>query len=169
MGLFRRLEEHFTTGRFILTTRDVDAWLNSCEYNHVWPGDYVRNKGIRKFPHIRKILCLHRNAYGSENFDRNAFRKAYEAHSESVRDHFRQKGRELLELDICSGDGWEPLCDYLGKPVPDVPFPIENVGKFKHLKRNSRRFLWRSLELLPTASLNETHIKQIIASSAYID
>merc|ERR1719341_1116228 len=26
------------------------------------------------------------------------------------------------------GDGWEPLCQFLGKPVPDAPFPRENVG-----------------------------------------
>ena len=23
-------------------------------------------------------------------------------------------------------DGWEPLCNFLGYPVPDVPFPHEN-------------------------------------------
>lgn len=24
------------------------------------------------------------------------------------------------------GDGWEPLCEFLGKPVPDEPFPWVN-------------------------------------------
>jgi hypothetical protein len=26
------------------------------------------------------------------------------------------------------GDGWEPLCKFLGKPVPDEPFPWANDG-----------------------------------------
>jgi hypothetical protein len=25
-------------------------------------------------------------------------------------------------------DGWEPLCKFLGAPVPDEPFPHENAG-----------------------------------------
>lgn len=33
----------------------------------------------------------------------------------------------LLEYTVT--EGWEPLCAYLGKPVPDVPFPnIDTVG-----------------------------------------
>jgi hypothetical protein len=31
---------------------------------------------------------------------------------------------KLLIMDI--KDGWEPLCKFLGKPVPDKPFPRGN-------------------------------------------
>jgi hypothetical protein len=31
----------------------------------------------------------------------------------------------LLEWEI--GDGWGPLCEFLGKPVPEVPFPHANA------------------------------------------
>lgn len=30
----------------------------------------------------------------------------------------------LLEMEI--SDGWEPLCKFLGKPIPDEPFPRSN-------------------------------------------
>ena len=30
----------------------------------------------------------------------------------------------LLEMDL--QDGWEPLCKFLGKPIPDEPFPRSN-------------------------------------------
>jgi len=30
----------------------------------------------------------------------------------------------LLEMQI--QDGWEPLCKFLGKPIPDEPFPRAN-------------------------------------------
>ena len=33
---------------------------------------------------------------------------------------------DLLVLDVTAGEGWEPLCDFLGAPVPDQPFPWEN-------------------------------------------
>lgn len=32
----------------------------------------------------------------------------------------------LLEWYI--DDGWEPLCEFLGKPVPDVEFPHANAA-----------------------------------------
>lgn len=31
-------------------------------------------------------------------------------------------------LEWCVDDGWEPLCKFLEKPVPDEPFPIMNTG-----------------------------------------
>jgi hypothetical protein len=166
---FRRLEEQFPKARFILTQRDIDAWLKSCRYNHVWPGDYVSNKGIRRLPHIRKILCLHRSVFGSERFHPETFRKAYESHRDAVVEHFQRRNRDLLVMDICSGDSWEPLCEFLGRPVPDVPFPHENVGKFKRIKRNSRRASWRLLSMLPTPTLQDHHVRQITASEARID
>ena len=166
---YQRLEERFPKGKFILTQRDLNAWLDSCQNNHVWPGNYIRNKAIRLLPHVRKILCLHRNVFGTEHFQRDKFRQAYERHHDSVVDYFNSKNRDLLVMDICSGDGWEPLCDFLGTPVPDIPFPCENVGKFKRLKRVSRRVLWRGLSVLPTPTLNEQRVQSIIASGIYSD
>jgi hypothetical protein len=32
----------------------------------------------------------------------------------------------LLEWTV--KDGWEPLCEFLGKPVPNEPFPHKNTG-----------------------------------------
>ena len=34
---------------------------------------------------------------------------------------------KLLIYEV--GQGWEPLCAFLGKPVPDVPFPNLNDSK----------------------------------------
>ena len=124
---------------------------------------------FRLFPHIRKILCLHRNVYGTERFQRESFRNAYEEHRAAVIEHFREKGRDLLVINICAGEGWERLCDFLDVPVPDMPFPHENVGNFKRLKKVSRRASWRLLSLLPTPTLEEHHVQQIIASGAYSD
>jgi hypothetical protein len=40
--------------------------------------------------------------------------------------------------------GWEPLCDFLKKPVPHVPFPHLNAGT-KALRRLFRQTLLRWL------------------------
>ena len=33
------------------------------------------------------------------------------------------------------GEGWEPLCGFLGAPVPDTPFPRENTTETFKAKR----------------------------------
>jgi hypothetical protein len=48
---------------------------------------------------------------------------AYERHNEDVRRSV-DPARLLLWRP---GDGWEPICDALGVPEPDVPFPHENT------------------------------------------
>jgi hypothetical protein len=41
-------------------------------------------------------------------------------------------------------DGWEPLCQILGKPVPDIPFPRFHDGKdFDFFRRQ----LWWDMAL----------------------
>jgi hypothetical protein len=47
----------------------------------------------------------------------------YERHNEQVR---REAPPERL-LDWQASDGWEPLCEALGMPVPDEPFPRVNT------------------------------------------
>ena len=45
-----------------------------------------------------------------------------EAHHEKVRSVVPEG--QLLEMDL--GEGWAPLCEFLGVPIPDEPFPRAN-------------------------------------------
>jgi hypothetical protein len=47
------------------------------------------------------------------------FYEAYNAHVKAI----TPEGK-LLVYEL--GSGWEPLCEFLGKPVPEVPFPKVN-------------------------------------------
>ncbi|KAJ6781535.1 hypothetical protein PWT90_05022 [Aphanocladium album] len=56
-------------------------------------------------------------------------REAYKILPERHREHYQMVRRivpaeQVLEFDF--KDGWEPLCKFLGVPVPDVPFPYVN-------------------------------------------
>ena len=69
-----------------------------------------------------------------ESFFRGNWQKFYkgsfEKHSQRVLDDHCRLIRSLvpsdrlLEWDV--SDGWEPLCTFLGQPVPDTPFPTLN-------------------------------------------
>ena len=57
----------------------------------------------------------------------------YNAHNEGVLAYFKDRPDDLLVLDIAKGEGWEPLCKFLGCPVPAAPFPHAN-NKLKEPK-----------------------------------
>lgn len=52
--------------------------------------------------------------------------------------------RELVpperRLEYKIGDGWGPLCAFLGKEVPDVPFPRLNDRKAHHESSARRKY-----------------------------
>jgi hypothetical protein len=48
-----------------------------------------------------------------------------------VTDYFRGRPHDLLVVDWEAGHGWPELCRFLGRDVPDQPFPRENVGNYE--------------------------------------
>jgi hypothetical protein len=49
----------------------------------------------------------------------------YRRHEAVVRSYFAQRPEDLLAFRPADG-AWEPLCEFLGHSVPEVPFPWEN-------------------------------------------
>jgi hypothetical protein len=54
--------------------------------------------------------------------DGDGLARAFDAHTEAVRSAI--PADRLLVYQV--RDGWEPLCAFLGLPVPDEPFPRTN-------------------------------------------
>ena len=120
LRFFRELDRRYPGSRFILTIRDRDSWLDSC----------------RRFPNFGpdhdsppNLLRLREDIYGTQVFDRARFSEARDRHHEEIRSYFGDRPEDLLEMSIVDGDGWEPLCSFLGCPAPDVPFPHRNAGR----------------------------------------
>ena len=57
-------------------------------------------------------------------------------HYEETREIAQTQGREVLELEL--GDGWDPLCAFLGEEVPSKPYPRENAGEAWVVKMRQR-------------------------------
>lgn len=56
----------------------------------------------------------------------------------------------LLVFDV--KDGWEPLCHFLGVPVPDTPFPHSNAGESLQKNMSKRSFATLQESRLTVAS-----------------
>ena len=113
---FEELDRVFPHSKFIYTVRDRDSWLRS----------YTRYRG-RKLSASQAHLDKVERLYGTTGRDRQVLLDAYERHDQHIREYFRDRPDDLLVMNICGGEAdWESLCNFLGKPVPDTPFPASN-------------------------------------------
>lgn len=116
--------------KIVLMDRPVDSWAKSMRRTLVtrltWPSWKLllplENGLIRDC-----IQCGQRclNSWtDAQPWNEKALKKHYEEHNDYVR-----KVVPKERLLVCKAeDGWKPLCDFLGKPVPDKPYPREASG-----------------------------------------
>lgn len=117
-----KLHEDYPDAKFILTLRsDPNTWYESVKR---WADKKKDNKGILK---QRKSM------YGFEMPVRKPFIEQYVYHAQSVHNFFFFRypdlSRKLLIVCWEDGDGWEEICSFLDKPIPDIPFPHKNKNK----------------------------------------
>jgi hypothetical protein len=55
----------------------------------------------------------------------------FEEHNKQVIEYFKNSPSQLLVMNIIEGDGWNKLCNFLNKPIPNKPFPHKNIGRYK--------------------------------------
>jgi hypothetical protein len=123
-AMFAELDAAYPDSKFILTVREVDGWLKSIER------DMGLKRGVDRLRRAEREKVL-KMKYGRTSFDREAFRASYHEHEAKVRQYFEDRPDDLLVLNVTTSAGWEPLCNFLGVPVPDEPFP--NVNKAAEL------------------------------------
>ncbi|KAI0402871.1 hypothetical protein F4802DRAFT_336266 [Xylaria palmicola] len=136
----------YPDARVVVVQRDFDAWWPSFARNirdrilaqpgaalsHLFTSVFL---GVRPTPAMTKVLLGLFGVGSRREMGRARGRLVYE-------DYFRRV-RELVpperRLEYRIGDGWEPLCDFLGVDVPQgVPFPRGNDGAALDKQYNSR-------------------------------
>ena len=110
---FKFLDYVYPNSKFILTTRDIDSWIKSCN-------TYAKKKN-KNAP--LRILESRFMLFGITHYDEKIFRKVFEKYHKKVLKHFRNRPSDILVMDLTKGDGWEKLCKFLNKPIPDSSFP----------------------------------------------
>ncbi len=120
--LYRELDQRYPGSKFILTVRPVERWIRSV----------VDHFGGTSTP-MREWIY---DGVGDPAGHESHYIERYERHNRAVLEYFAERPSDLLVMDITAGDGWEPLCGFLGMPVPDAPFPRVN-SKADPMRRRS--------------------------------
>ena len=139
-ALYQELDQAFPGSRFILTVRDEDNWLKSA----------VRHFGARNYD-----TPIFQWLYGTGRINGNeqCFLERYQRHNREVREYFRDRPNDLLVYNLEERPGWEPLCRFLQKPIPDKPFPHSNPSPHSLSWRQRIYRLARNLTPLPLRRL----------------
>ena len=120
---WRELIEAFPDAKVVLSLRDPEAWYTSIS-NTIFkalqmppPDDPVRAKQGQ----MAREIVLHQTFDGRVE-DKDHCIAVYNAHNEAVKAEV--PADKLLVYEV--GSGWEPLCDFLGVPVPEEDYPRTN-------------------------------------------
>ncbi|KAF6809131.1 hypothetical protein CSOJ01_07103 [Colletotrichum sojae] len=112
----------------IYSTRSFESWTTSMRDTLI----HSHKTRTGDSP-MAELASAYHSASWDDDFDKNG-RECFERHDAAVR-ALAKDGRRLLEFR--PGDGWGPLCEFLGVDVPDVPFPRSDdwVEYKKHVQR----------------------------------
>lgn len=121
---YRELMEVFPDALVLLSVRDPQRWWQSFSK---MLGLVTKTRFLNFVPMFRKFSAMNIHmvdyVFGG-SMDEEMCIERYIRHIEEVK--ATVPAERLLVYSV--SEGWEPLCRFLGHPVPDVPFPHANAG-----------------------------------------
>ena len=119
-AFWRELHAAYPDALVLLSVRDPAEWYRSASntifqsFNHMPPEFGPWMETVRQLLHER---------FSDDIENPSAMIEAFERHNAAV--EATVPADRLLVWR--PGDGWEPICERLGVPVPDEPFPLTNT------------------------------------------
>lgn len=117
------LMEAYPDALVILSVRDAEGWWQSASQT-IFPSSRAfgeQNEDGRRW--FEMVVAMMNSRFTPDLENREAAIAAYEANN--------QRARELVPpsrlLEWTASEGWAPICEALGLPIPDEPFPLTNT------------------------------------------
>ncbi|KNC97027.1 uncharacterized protein SPPG_07427 [Spizellomyces punctatus DAOM BR117] len=125
---WKELMEVYPNAKVILSVRDADTWYESVRET-VYKLNMLPRSIIQNYPDIVNVneYCQHsiwglggnfKGQFENPAIAKKIFRDRLEEVKRSV------PSEKLLVFEV--SQGWEPLCKFLERPVPNEPFPRTN-------------------------------------------
>ncbi|KAI8356666.1 P-loop containing nucleoside triphosphate hydrolase protein [Blakeslea trispora] len=143
---YQDLLKKYPNAKVILTVRDADSWYKSVK-NTIFesskrmsaaPPSHVEAQDFSKLKEMF-ATCFDGIFMDEERFsDEEKIKQMFRDHNEEVKRTVPPDQLLVMEL----GEGWERLCAFLGKEVPQEPYPNTNSTAefrehFKHAPPNA--------------------------------
>jgi hypothetical protein len=129
---WRELVEHHPQAKVVLTVRDPQRWYDSMEQTIIEGAEAIRRSGADLSSLTESMAMaaatVWNGTFGGRLGDREHTIKIFQEHIADVRRTV--PAERLLVFEVAQG--WEPLCTFLGRPVPAEPFPrLNDTAEFR--------------------------------------
>ena len=115
---YKELADKYPEAKVILTERDPESWFKSTQatiFARAMPDDSPD-------PWMQMVLKVVGDLFERRMHDKDKLISVFKAHNARVREVI--PAERLLVYEVAQG--WAPLCNFLGVPVPDGPMPKVN-------------------------------------------
>ncbi len=119
-AFWRELADYYPDARVLHSVRDPDQWFDSTQATIFAPGSATTTT-TEGGPMAAFFRAFMKGIEGRVN-DRAFMTEHFRRHTEAVKNAIPPERLLIYE----AGQGWEPLCAFLGVPVPDGHYPSEN-------------------------------------------
>ena len=119
---WRELAAFYPEAKVLHTVRDPDEWFESTQATIFAPDGFVRRATNSGDATGLAFLKSFTGAIYAHLHDRSFLTDYFCRHTEEVKATISPERLLIYK----SGEGWEPLCAFLGAPIPDEPYPSEN-------------------------------------------
>ncbi|MBE1532022.1 sulfotransferase family protein [Actinomadura algeriensis] len=116
-SFWRELTSHYPRAKVLLSIRDPKQWCDSAMTTIYNPANAPEPGPIHQVCGLR-----FQHDFGCDPQDADRLIAAFRAHTAAVQKAIPPD--RLLTYEV--KQGWRPLCDFLGVPIPDEPFPRLN-------------------------------------------
>lgn len=144
---YKELMAKYPDAKVILTVRSADSWYKSVKntIQKAATGPSDADPKYKKFKKMVYHVCCDGTIMDDEKFaDEEAIKADFVRHIEEVKNYVPKDKLIVLEL----GEGWDRLCKFLGKDVPNTPYPkansteefqenVKKMGEMKNTQENS--------------------------------
>jgi hypothetical protein len=147
---WEQLHHHYPDAKIVLTVRDEARWYESV-LETIYPATFLLPRWLEwllpPFARLKKMTVdsIWDGVFGGRLEDREHALQVYRDHI--VRVKATARSDQLLVFE--AKDGWEPLCGFLGVPVPENDYPhLNDAAQIRRMIRVVHAFGWLSLAAL---------------------
>jgi hypothetical protein len=133
------LADRYPDAKVILGIRSAESWWESAQATIMSDANRERMSRAPSASLIEPMMLAMRKRLGADNEGpsldpqrpaRESAMAAFDRHNERISSTIPAERLLIFE----AGQGWGPLCEFLGVPVPDAPYPKTNTrGEFHEL------------------------------------
>jgi len=117
---WRELIDYYPDAKVLHTVRDPDKWFDSTQATIFSPDSPAMQQQAGP---MKEFFDYIHGWYGGDMHDRAFMTDFFARHTAEVVATVPKE--QLLVFNVA--EGWEPLCKFLGVPVPETPYPRENT------------------------------------------